>query len=71
MVKAVKGNCERAAAVCDICKGATGRIFKIKYTTPKMQGEAITLNFEEKEVWICHSCAKEFIAAMIDARMEK
>ena len=70
MVKAVKGSGKDGLYVCDICKGASGRIFKIKYTTPKMNGKCVTPESEEKGVWICHSCAKEFINAMIDARIE-
>lgn len=69
-IKAVKGNCEKGACVCDICKGVAGRIFKIRYETPKMEGRAVTLEFEEKEVWVCHSCVKDFMAAIIDARTE-
>lgn len=70
MVEAVIGNCEKAACVCDICKGVTGRIFKIKYETPKMEGRLVTLEFEEKEVWVCYSCVKDFMVAMLDARAE-
>lgn len=70
MIKAVKGDGSRHAFMCEICKGVSGRIFKIRYTTPIMDGKFIRPETETKEVWICHSCAKEFINAMLDARLE-